>query len=351
MRAHEILNESKSADIYHGTRLPQAEQIIASNTFIARTPIHSDVLPKEVKGNTKTVSFTRDPKQLYKFTTGDFHSEVGVVLVIDQGLLSRDMGKRLQPYNDMETQWYKDQSARYDRYSTPKTTSARSRNATEVEELVFGNIPNANKYIKKILVYMYDSNDYATKAREDRLAKSPLLNDPRTVIIDGLHYTPRQFRQMYSDDRKNAKINENAGTDVLPPEPGTAPIAPGNVRLYHQTSEENLQKIEKTGLRIEHAKGIEGPRALYASETGFYGKPGTRPTLEFQVPKKYWDDPFVLIDVEVEDIIAAHYPWHSKARYIEDHPKTMQEVLDGKHDDLQGDYKDAIVYIKSRYNK
>jgi hypothetical protein len=146
-------------------------------------------------------------------------------------------------------------------------------------------------------------------------------------------------------------ICESVDTGGLPPEPGTAPIVPGNVRLYHQTSEENLQKIEKTGLGIEHARGIEGPRAVYASETGFYGKPGTRPTLEFQVPKKYWDDPFVLIDIGVEDIIAAHYPWHSKARYIEDHPKTMQEVLGGKHDDLQGDYVPAINYIKHRYAK
>lgn len=137
----------------------------------------------------------------------------------------------------------------------------------------------------------------------------------------------------------------------LPPEPGAAPVRPGHVRLYHQTSEENLKSIERTGLGIDHAKGIEGPRAVYASTTGFYGKPGSRPTLEFQVQHKYWDDPFVLRDVTIDDIIAAHYPWHSKARYIEDHPAVMAAVLAGQHDDLSGDYKPAVEYIKGKYNR
>jgi hypothetical protein len=135
----------------------------------------------------------------------------------------------------------------------------------------------------------------------------------------------------------------------LPPEPGTAPVQPGYVRLYHQTSAENLQAIEQTGLGIEHAQGIEGPRAIYASEKGFYGEPGTRPTLEFQVPKQNWDDPFVLQDVPVENIIAAHYPWHSKARYLINDERCMAKALAGEYDDLKGDYAPAVEYVKQKF--
>lgn len=146
-------------------------------------------------------------------------------------------------------------------------------------------------------------------------------------------------------------LTESVGNTRIPAEPGTTPVRAGYVRLYHQTDEDSLASIEKTGLRIEHAKGIEGPRAVYASRTGFYGKPGTRPTLEFQVPESEWDDPFVLSDVTPNEIIAAHYPWHSKARYIQDNPKVLQDVLSGKHDDLGGDYKPAVDYIKSIHGK
>jgi len=140
-------------------------------------------------------------------------------------------------------------------------------------------------------------------------------------------------------------------THSLPPEPGTTPILPGYVRLYHQTDEDSLRSIEHTGLKLANARGIEGPRAIYASKTGFYGKPGSRPTLEFQVPEDKWDSPFVLMDVPPINIIAAHYPWHAKARYLVDHPDKMQMTLNGDFDDLGGDYAPAVEYIKNTYGK
>jgi hypothetical protein len=142
--------------------------------------------------------------------------------------------------------------------------------------------------------------------------------------------------------------NQSSTLDQLPAKPGTVPIPPGTVRLYHQTSEEALQSIMKTGLTISHAQGIEGPRAIYASETGFYGKPDSRPTLEFYVAREYWENPFVLEDVPPEQMIAAHFPWHRQARYIESHPKVKQEVLAGKHDNLTGDYARAVEYVKKQ---
>ena len=106
-----------------------------------------------------------------------------------------------------------------------------------------------------------------------------------------------------------------------------------------------------SGLTLDYARGIEGPRAIYASETGFYGKPGTRPTVEFWVTKDKWDDPFVLENVPPNQIIAGHLPWHSKARYILEHPDTLRKTLAGEFDDLSGDYIKAVEYIKSHHKR
>ena len=134
--------------------------------------------------------------------------------------------------------------------------------------------------------------------------------------------------------------------DVVPSEPGTAPIPPGAVRLYHQTTEPALKSIMRSGLSIQYARGIEGPRAIYASERGFYGKPDSMPTVEFYVDASMWDNPFVLEDVPPQQIIAGHLPWHSKARYLLTHPKSMSSALMGEFDDLDGDYATAVEYVK-----
>lgn len=137
----------------------------------------------------------------------------------------------------------------------------------------------------------------------------------------------------------------------LPSEPGTQEIPDGYVRLYHQTDTESLDNIAKEGLSIKYAKGIEGPRAIYAGETPFYGPVETRPTLEFIVPKEQWDAPFVLQDVRPDQIIAAHYPWHRRVRYLEDNQDAMQKALAGEFDDLDGDYKLAVQYVKDKYGE
>jgi hypothetical protein len=145
-------------------------------------------------------------------------------------------------------------------------------------------------------------------------------------------------------------LNEQSSNAInLPPAPGETPIPRNAVRLYHQTTEEALKSIMRTGLNIENARGIEGPRAIYASETGFYGKPGTRPTIEFYVDKDKWDDPFVLENVPTNQIIAGHLPWHSKARYILDHSDIMRKTLAGEFDHLGGDYIQAVDYVKKNY--
>jgi len=146
-----------------------------------------------------------------------------------------------------------------------------------------------------------------------------------------------------------AKLSVSPKDGVIPAEPGTTPIPKGTVRLYHQTDEKSLASIEKSGLLYKNAKGIEGPKAIYAGELPFYGDIRDHPTLEFYVPKDQWDAPFVLSDVPVSQIIAAHAPWQGQARYIENEPETLQRALDGGFDDLTGDYAKAIEYIKTKY--
>ena len=155
----------------------------------------------------------------------------------------------------------------------------------------------------------------------------------------------------YSEDIGMAKGGQAVKKmlKMIPAAPGTTPIRDGHVRLYHQTDGDSLRSIEQQGLLLEHAKGIEGPRAIYAGETPFYGPADSRPTLEFQVPKEKWDAPFVLQDVKPEDMIAAHYPWHRHARYL-DNESSVKNVLEGKFDGLGGDSGAAVDYIRDKYS-
>lgn len=138
----------------------------------------------------------------------------------------------------------------------------------------------------------------------------------------------------------------------LPLSPGSTPIPSDHVRLYHQTSEENLEKIRKDGIRLDKAKGIEGPKSVYADEKGFYGSPKKQPTIEFSVPKNRYQPPFVTGTVEPKNIVAVHYPWHSHARYMEKSPEVRNEVLAGQHDDIDDPhYQKAIRFIKLKYGK
>jgi hypothetical protein len=137
----------------------------------------------------------------------------------------------------------------------------------------------------------------------------------------------------------------------LPPEPGTTPIPDGHVRLYHQTDMASLGSIKRHGLQLQHARGFEGPKAIYADDRGFYGKPGMVPTIEFHVDQTRWRKPFVKGDVDPKDIIAIHRPWHARVRYIEQDPELMREVLAGEHDHLLDDpqYSKALRFIKHKY--
>ena len=174
---------------------------------------------------------------------------------------------------------------------------------------------------------------------------------PKMVDV-GVMFHPNQVRSKFAafdPTRTHESDLLAAKGGSVPSEPGSTPIKEGHVRLYHQTDGDNLREIEKHGLLLKHAKGIEGPRAIYAGETPFYGDATKKPTLEFQVPKEHWDAPFVLRDVHPQDFISAHYPWHRHARYLEDE-SGIKNVLSGKFDTLKGDEGKAVEYIKNKYS-
>ena len=146
----------------------------------------------------------------------------------------------------------------------------------------------------------------------------------------------------------------------VPAEPGSTSTPEGKIKLYHQTREKNLNSIRRSGIQLDKARGIEGPKAIYASppdskNRGFYGKATDTPTAEFHVDKDEYKAPFVTKSaVPAKDIIA-HKEWHSHVRYIDDDPDLRKAVERGEHDDnlkdptLKGDpIVKAIRFVKKR---
>lgn len=144
----------------------------------------------------------------------------------------------------------------------------------------------------------------------------------------------------------------------VPAEPGSIPTPEGKVKLYHQTGEKNLNSIRKQGIKLSHAKGYEGPKAIYASppdskNRGFYGPAHHTPTAEFHVDKDEYKAPFVHRDeVPAKDIIA-HKEWHGTVRYIDADPELRKAVEAGEHDDLMKKGKNdkfakAVRFVKKR---
>lgn len=170
--------------------------------------------------------------------------------------------------------------------------------------------------------------------------------------------TYRSFKQailenVSEDSRKNKYLSK------LPKEPGTAPIPEGHVRLYHQTREENLDNIEKEGIKMSKARGIEGPSGIWHHKSGFYGKPTDEPTVEFSIPEKEHKELYggpLKRDIKPHEIIGIHRPWHKHARYIMRKPHEQIESL--KNDKYINDHIDnntddptikAMKHIKEHY--
>lgn len=138
--------------------------------------------------------------------------------------------------------------------------------------------------------------------------------------------------------------------DPTPPPMGSTPLREGYVRLFHQTPVENAQSIRTEGLRVDKARGPEGPLGIWTAEDPFYGNAPGLATVEIQVPAKDVPEgrlPFKR-DIKPEEIIGVHEPWHERYRYLKDNG-LEHEVRAGQHDDLldSPDYGPAIRAIKA----
>ena len=143
------------------------------------------------------------------------------------------------------------------------------------------------------------------------------------------------------------------GFDAVPAERGTSKVKDGYVRVYHQTSPENIESIRKTGLLVEKSRPSSESRGVSVSDTPFYGNNPNLVTIELQIPKEVKAKSQGLAlqqDIPASDILAIHEPWHDKVRYIEQNPVTLKEVLNGDFDYLLNDeeYGRAVRYIKGK---
>lgn len=159
--------------------------------------------------------------------------------------------------------------------------------------------------------------------------------------------------------------------EKIPLEPGKFPIPSHHIRLYHYSkAEANI--IRKEGLKLSKARGhtYGEPDMVWASSD--IPDLNIHTIVEFHVPFndsnmtlekpekkdniKTWQKGMYHVgffrDIRPEEIIAVHEPWHQRYRYIKDNPDILQDVLDGKHDDLLKipDYGKAIQQVKSEYN-
>jgi RNA:NAD 2'-phosphotransferase (TPT1/KptA family) len=137
------------------------------------------------------------------------------------------------------------------------------------------------------------------------------------------------------------------GGETVPPEPGSSPIPPGTIRLFHYTSPGNLPAIREQGLLKSRARGDDlsgtGPSAgIWAStkpwpekdhcQVEFWAKPedishnADYPDLH-DYPGQQHQDPeewarggerhvIMRENVPPGQMVAFHEPWHHSARHL-----------------------------------
>jgi hypothetical protein len=186
-------------------------------------------------------------------------------------------------------------------------------------------------------------------------------------------FTPRGPRE---DIRRVTPTAEE-----LPPDPGTAAIPEGHIRLWHYTSPENVPSIREHGLLRSKARGDAGNGDLTDPSAGVWAST-TRPdgildnhhggaaVIEYsahpaelsQNAEHYWhQDPqewakgyhHVIMrgDVRPHQIVAIHVPWHSAARYMRDDDPTLQRYqlwIKDEADPVYEPYKRGLHALERR---
>ena len=160
----------------------------------------------------------------------------------------------------------------------------------------------------------------------------------------------------YTDYYKHLMENEVDKKIIpVPEEPGTVPIPSDHLRLYHYT-DATPDELNRDGLLFKKAKGhtYGEPNFVWAS----LKKPNDyKRYVEFSVPiddprfsmwgakpdayrgaefyKGRSNDFTFMGDIKPSEFIAIHEPWHHVYRYlVNERPSMIQDVLNGKYDDL-----------------
>jgi len=135
----------------------------------------------------------------------------------------------------------------------------------------------------------------------------------------------------------------------LGPEPGTTEVAPGRVRLYHYTKdEESLESIKLEGISQERAVGESygEPNAVWASArqplwskpfVEFHASPeemniGSESTPENLEARQA--DVTMRGSVGPEKIVAHNQPWHHTTRSILTREDMRADLDAGEYDDM-----------------
>ena len=161
MRLFEFIMESRSADLYHGTNFDNAENILSTDVlhgFGSGAGTNADMHRRASKHD-GAASLSRDIR-----ISATFGQDV--IFVIDQNLLSRDVGKRLAPVADLD-------------YNSGKGPNQ----ATEYEEILWGGADNFSKYVKKIYILTHSENPEDFKFEPDRYPRV-FGNDKSVIALD-----------------------------------------------------------------------------------------------------------------------------------------------------------------------
>jgi hypothetical protein len=141
--------------------------------------------------------------------------------------------------------------------------------------------------------------------------------------------SPKQ-QQHYLAGHPNSKLS------IIPPRMGSAAIPQGQMRRFHVTDPSDVASVKSEGLTMRHAKGYEGPKAIYswtnAKDAEQYAG-GSGAIVEFHhEPKNYDAHPFATTtEVPTGNIIGIHLPWHHKYHDVKERNIPFKNVERAKN--------------------
>ncbi len=235
---------------------------------------------------------------------------------------------------------------------------------------------DSRKVVKEILAAMKRIFSDSTRGARERAWKK-FCTERGKAEVRKLINNPAKPLNQFEDflTFKEWVLVENDLLSMVPPEPGTTPLPPGHVRLFHYINIRDgdqedavLRNVMTNGLDISKARGhiYQEPDAVWASTQ----VPGNHKIfVEFFVPigdarwgigrpKDQKDADWLhktganvtfQDSIRPDEIVAVHLPWHRTYRYLVEN-NMVPEVLAGEYDYLldkpDSDEARAIMHIK-----